>query len=130
MKFLIYFFCEWSSFYLSFVFSSNFYIFEWNFLFYFFNTTPLSLAIETGSSEIVQLLLSHPKIDVNSKVLINKTVTNGNQKGKTISEERSMLFNAYYSKKPLIVDLLKSSPGIIQDVTNEDVDEYIANHQW
>lgn len=104
--------------------------FEWNFLFLFFNTTPLSLAIETGSSDLVQLLISHPKIDVNSKVLINKTVTNGNQKDETISEERSMLFNAYYSKRPLIIDLLKSNQGIIQDVTKEDVDEYIAYHQW
>lgn len=97
---------------------------------YFINKTPLSFAIETRSNDIVSTLLSIKKIDVNMKVSIYKKVVSETMPDETTSEERSMLFIAYFLGKTKIIELLKSMPGIILDVTKEDVDEYIRDHQW
>ena len=43
---------------------------------YIFNITALSLAVENEFEDIVQLLLSHPKIDVNIHVVLLKKYFN------------------------------------------------------
>lgn len=38
-----------------------------------FHKTPLTLAIEKGNKEILEILLQHPVIDVNVKLMVKKT---------------------------------------------------------
>lgn len=38
---------------------------------FIFHKTPLSIAIEKSNIEIIQILLLNPKIDINTKLIIN-----------------------------------------------------------
>lgn len=40
--------------------------------FYFFNKTPLSLAISSEKPELVELILSHKEVDVNTKLILKQ----------------------------------------------------------